>query len=76
MFTEHLHTAWLFIEKWYWVPLTIANIVIIVTILIENRNPPKNSGMDHDYRFCTGYRHYPLLFFSAETFSGKNILRK
>ncbi|HFK5506473.1 cardiolipin synthase [Elizabethkingia anophelis] len=41
MFTEHLHTAWLFIEKWYWVPLTIANIVIIVTILIENRNPPK-----------------------------------
>ena len=31
----------LFIEKWYWVPLTIANIVIIVTILIENRNPPK-----------------------------------
>lgn len=41
MFTEHLHTVWLFIEKWYWVPLTIANIVIIVTILIENRNPPK-----------------------------------
>lgn len=41
MYTEHLHAAWLFIEKWYWLPLTIANIAIIITILIENRNPPK-----------------------------------
>ncbi|MDV3674247.1 cardiolipin synthase [Elizabethkingia anophelis] len=33
--------AWQFIKEWYWIPLTIFYTFIIVTILIENRNPPK-----------------------------------
>ena len=32
---------WNFIKEWYWVPLTILYIMVIVTILIENRNPTK-----------------------------------
>ncbi|HBX62007.1 MAG TPA: cardiolipin synthase, partial [Flavobacteriaceae bacterium] len=32
---------WSFIKEWYWVPLTILYIMVIVTILIENRNPTK-----------------------------------
>ncbi|NAW50948.1 cardiolipin synthase [Elizabethkingia argentiflava] len=41
MNTEYLYSTWSFIEKWYWIPLGIANIAIITTIMIENRNPPK-----------------------------------
>ena len=32
---------WNFIKEWYWVPLSILYIMVIVTILIENRNPTK-----------------------------------
>lgn len=32
---------WNFIKEWYWVPLTVLYIMVIVTILIENRNPTK-----------------------------------
>ncbi|MBW1618808.1 cardiolipin synthase [Empedobacter falsenii] len=32
---------WNFIKEWYWVPLTILYVMVIVTILIENRNPTK-----------------------------------
>ncbi|WP_291118157.1 cardiolipin synthase [Empedobacter sp. UBA7248] len=32
---------WNFIKEWYWVPLTILYIMVIATILIENRNPTK-----------------------------------
>lgn len=33
--------VWYFIKEWYWIPLAILYIMVIVTILIENRNPTK-----------------------------------
>ncbi|WP_413533802.1 cardiolipin synthase [Empedobacter brevis] len=36
-----LLNIWDFIKEWYWIPLTILYIMVIVTILIENRNPTK-----------------------------------
>lgn len=32
---------WSFIKQWYWIPLMILYIMVIITILIENRNPTK-----------------------------------
>lgn len=34
-------STWNFIKEWYWIPLSIFYIMILVTILIENRNPTK-----------------------------------
>jgi len=31
----------MFIYQWYWVPLVLIYIAIIITILIENRHPSK-----------------------------------
>ena len=33
--------CWNFIKQWYWIPLTLLYIMVIITILIENRNPTK-----------------------------------
>ena len=32
---------WTFIKAWYWVPVTLLYIMVIITILIENGNPTK-----------------------------------
>lgn len=32
---------WNFINDWYWIPLMVLYIMVIITILIENRNPTK-----------------------------------
>lgn len=32
---------WSFIKEWYWIPLFFLYIMVIITILIENRNPTK-----------------------------------
>ena len=29
------------VKNWYWIPLALLYIMVIATILIENRNPPK-----------------------------------
>lgn len=36
------HTIWNFIVQWYWIPLTLAYVAIVITILSENRNPSKS----------------------------------
>ncbi|GGC19144.1 putative cardiolipin synthase YwiE [Parapedobacter defluvii] len=36
-----LHQIGAFIYQWYWIPLLLVYVAIIVTILIENRNPTK-----------------------------------
>jgi cardiolipin synthase len=33
-----------FIAEWYWIPLTLTYVAIIITILGENRNPSKSLG--------------------------------
>ncbi|MFC7525816.1 cardiolipin synthase [Parapedobacter sp. GCM10030251] len=38
---QTLHQIGVFIYQWYWVPLLLVYVAIIVTILIENRNPTK-----------------------------------
>ncbi len=38
---EHLQTIIKFLELWGWIPLTIMYVGVIITILIENRNPTK-----------------------------------
>ena len=38
---QTLHQIGTFIYQWYWVPLLLVYIAIILTILIENRNPTK-----------------------------------
>lgn len=39
--TTTLLDCWNFIKQWYWIPLTLLYIMVIITILIENRNPTK-----------------------------------
>ncbi len=36
-----LHQIGAFIYQWYWVPLLLVYVAVILTILIENRNPSK-----------------------------------
>ena len=38
---QTLHHIGTFLAQWYWVPLVLVYLAIIVTILIENRNPTK-----------------------------------
>jgi len=38
---QALHQVVMFIYQWYWVPLVLIYIAIIITILIENRHPSK-----------------------------------
>lgn len=38
---QTLHQIGAFIYQWYWIPLLLVYVAIIVTILIENRNPTK-----------------------------------
>ncbi|OYD46571.1 cardiolipin synthase [Sphingobacterium cellulitidis] len=38
---EHIKTVIQFLEIWGWIPLTIMYVGVIITILIENRNPTK-----------------------------------
>lgn len=38
---EQLEAVWNFFIQWYWIPLSIFYLAIILTILIENRNPEK-----------------------------------
>lgn len=33
--------VWMFFKEWYWIPLTLVYVTVIITILIENRNPSK-----------------------------------
>ncbi|MFV0211241.1 cardiolipin synthase [Empedobacter falsenii] len=33
--------VWSFIKDWYWIPLSFLYVIVIITILIENRNPTK-----------------------------------
>ncbi|SKB58801.1 cardiolipin synthase [Parapedobacter luteus] len=39
--TQTLHQIGTFIYQWYWLPLLLVYLAIMVTILIENRNPSK-----------------------------------
>ncbi|ADX67805.1 cardiolipin synthase [Weeksella virosa] len=39
--THILHQLWQFLVEWYWIPLTLIYLVLILTILIENRKPEK-----------------------------------
>lgn len=36
------HAVWAFIQTWYWVPLLLVYIGVLVTILGENRDPAKS----------------------------------
>ena len=38
---EYIHLIWDFIKEWYWIPISLIYISVIITILIENRNPEK-----------------------------------
>lgn len=38
---EHIQAVIKFLELWGWIPLTIMYVGVIITILIENRNPTK-----------------------------------
>src|SRR5690554_5780531 len=38
---ELTHQIITFIQEWYWIPVTLLYIGVLVTILIENRNPTK-----------------------------------
>jgi len=36
------HTIWNFLVEWYWLPLALIYVAIVITILEENRNPSKS----------------------------------
>ena len=38
---EYLITAWEFLKEWYWIPLGLAYLGVIISILLENRNSNK-----------------------------------
>lgn len=41
MYDWILHEAWLFVKEWIWIPLVAMYVSVIITILIENRQPNK-----------------------------------
>jgi cardiolipin synthase len=38
----HWHTIAEFVQKWYWIPMLLVYVGVIITILSENRNPSKS----------------------------------
>ncbi|WP_068596481.1 cardiolipin synthase [Vaginella massiliensis] len=39
--SEILHQIWQFLVEWYWVPISLIYVFVILAILIENRKPEK-----------------------------------
>ena len=72
---EHLLMIWDFILKWYWVPLTIVNITVIITILVENGNPPKTLAWIMVIMFVP-FLGILLYFFFGQSFQREKYFKK